>query len=261
VFWPGAVAALGTGAARSELEEYLHELERKQFVRREHRSSVAAETQYAFAHVLVRDVAHGQIPRGARAGKHLEAAGWIETLGRPEDKAEMLAHHYQSALDLARAAGLDTGDLAPRARSALHGAGDRALALNACAAAAGFYRAALGPWPQDAVAQRAGLLLRLALALGGAGEDADGAAMERARSALLAVGDRAGAAEAEARLGSPGARPDHYGDGPGLGGRPAGQSRHSARAGDRPGRQLRRRGQSRLLESLPHSPDRGRRPA
>jgi hypothetical protein len=74
VFWPGAVAALGTGAAGSELEEYLHELERKQFIRRERRSSVAAETQYAFAHVLLRDVAYAQIPRAARVGKHLHAA-------------------------------------------------------------------------------------------------------------------------------------------------------------------------------------------
>jgi class 3 adenylate cyclase len=201
VFWPGAVAALGGGSRGAELEERLHGLERKQFVRRERRSSVAGEMQYAFAHVLVRDVAYGQIPRAARAGKHLDAASWIESLGRPVDKAEMLAHHYLSALDLARAAGLDTGELAPRARSALHGAGDRALALNAFAVAAGFYRAALGLWPQDAGAQRAGLLFSLAVALGGSGEDDDGAALEQARSALLAAGDRAGTAEAEARLG------------------------------------------------------------
>jgi class 3 adenylate cyclase/tetratricopeptide (TPR) repeat protein len=201
VFWPGAVAALDGEVSRDRLEERLHGLERKQFVRRERRWSVAGETQYAFAHALLRDVAYGQIPRAARAGKHLAAAGWIESLGRPEDKAEMLAHHYLSALDLARAANRDTADLAPRARSALRGAGDRALALNAFALAAGFYRAALGLWPQDAHAQRAGLLFRLALALGGAGEDDDGATMEQARSALLAAGDRAGAAEAEARLG------------------------------------------------------------
>jgi class 3 adenylate cyclase/tetratricopeptide (TPR) repeat protein len=201
VFWPGAVAALGDGTDRDGLQECLHRLERRQFVRRELRSSVAGETQYAFVHVLLRDVAYGQIPRAGRAGRHLAAAGWIESLGRPEDKAEMLAHHYLSALDLARAAGLDTADLAPRARSALHGAGDRALALNAFAVAAGFYRAALGLWPDDARAERAGLMFRLALALGGVGEDDDGAVMEQARSALLAAGDRARAAEAEARQG------------------------------------------------------------
>jgi hypothetical protein len=113
----------------------------------------------------------------------------------------MLAHHYLSALDLARAAHQDLGDLAPKARPALEGAGDRALALNAFAAAAGFYRGALGLWPQDATEQRAGLLFRLALALGGAGEDNDGATLGQACSALAAAGDRAGSAEAEARLG------------------------------------------------------------
>jgi class 3 adenylate cyclase len=201
VFWPGAVAALSGAADGRELEEFLHRLERKQFVRRERRSSVADQTQYTFAHVLLRDVAYGQIPRAARAAKHLHAAGWIESLGRPEDHAEMLANHYLRALDLARAANRDAEDLAPRARSALHRAGDRALALNAFAAAAGYYRAALGLWPQDATGQRAGLLFRLALALGDASEDDDGAALEQARSALLAAGDRATAGEAEARLG------------------------------------------------------------
>ncbi len=184
VFWPGAVAALGGPPGRRELDECLQALERKQFVRRQRRSSVAGETEYAFAHALVRDVASGQIPRAVRAGQHLHAAGWIESLGRTDDHAEMLAHHYLSALELARAANQDPGDLAPRARSALEGAGDRALALNAFPAAAGFYRAALGLWPQDATKQRAGLLFRLALALGG--EDGDGTALELARSALAA---------------------------------------------------------------------------
>jgi class 3 adenylate cyclase/tetratricopeptide (TPR) repeat protein len=201
VFWPGAVAALGGAAGRRELDECLHRLERKQFVRRARASSLAGETQYAFAHVLVRDVTYGQIPRAVRAGRHLDAAGWIESLGRTDDHAEMLAHHYLSALELARAANQDAADLALRARPALERAGDRALALNAFAVAAGFYRAALGLWPQDAAGQRAGLLFRLALALGGAGQDDDGAALEQARSALAAAGDRARSAEAEARLG------------------------------------------------------------
>ena len=57
---------------------------------------MAAETEYAFRHVLVRDVAYGQIPRRERAAKHLAVAGWIEISRRTgEDHAEMLAHHYQ----------------------------------------------------------------------------------------------------------------------------------------------------------------------
>ena len=151
VFWPGAVAALGGGSADdAELAGPLHRLERTQFIRRERRSSVAGETQYAFGHVLLRDVAYRQIPRAARAGKHIRAAGWIESLGRPQDHAEMIAHHYLSALELARAADQDTASLAPRARTALQVAGDHAFALNAFAQAAAFYHAASSLWPEDA---------------------------------------------------------------------------------------------------------------
>ena len=186
VFWPGAVAALGGGPGGGELEERLHALERRQFVRRDRASSVGGQVQYAFTHVLVRDVAYGQIPRAARAGKHAAAAGWIESLGRAGDHAEMLAHHYRSALDLARAANQDVSGLASRARDALHQAGDRALALNAIPAAAGYYRAALGLWPQDAHRARAGLLRLLGTALFEAGE------LDQAE-AVLAEGSEAAA--------------------------------------------------------------------
>src|SRR5207249_4345441 len=100
VFWPGGLAALGAPA----LEEVLHGLERKEFVRRERRSAVAGEAQYAFLHALVRDVAYSQIPRSERADKHSGAAAWIESLSadRSEDRAEMLAHHYLEALALVR---------------------------------------------------------------------------------------------------------------------------------------------------------------
>jgi class 3 adenylate cyclase/tetratricopeptide (TPR) repeat protein len=188
VFWPGAVTALGGASGAGELEEDLHGLERRQFVRRERASSVAGQTQYAFTHALVRDVAYGQIPRAARAGQHAAAAGWIESLGRAGDHAEMLAHHYQSALDLARATRRDTADLAPRARDALHRAGDRALALNAFAAAAGYYRAALALWPSDAYGQRADLLRLLGTALLPAGE------LQQAQAALAEGAEAAAAA-------------------------------------------------------------------
>jgi class 3 adenylate cyclase len=199
VFWPGAVAALGGGPGRGELEGYLHGLERKQFVGRDRRSSVAGETQYAFTHVLVRDVAYGQIPRAARASQHAAAAGWIESLGRAEDHAEMLAHHYLAALDLARAASQDTAGLAPRARAALQAAGDRAVALNAFAAAAGYYRAALALWPQDAQAQRAGLLQLLGTALYEAGE-LDQAEAVLAEGAQVAAAAGATALAARTRI-------------------------------------------------------------
>jgi class 3 adenylate cyclase/tetratricopeptide (TPR) repeat protein len=137
VFWPGALA--GDGHA----DALLRNLERKEFVRRERRSAVEAEAQYAFRHVLVRDVAYGQIPRAVRAEKHEQVAAWIEALGREADVAELLAHHYLSALEYARASGRPVEDLGSRARGALREAGHRAYGLNAFAAAKRFYEAAV----------------------------------------------------------------------------------------------------------------------
>jgi tetratricopeptide (TPR) repeat protein len=136
-------------SARSALEERLHLLERKEFVRRERRSSVASENEYAFRHVLVRDVAYAQITRAARAEKHRRAAAWIESLGRAGDHAEMLAHHYLSALELTRAVGAPADELGERARVALREAGERALSLNAFTAAERYFREALALWPPN----------------------------------------------------------------------------------------------------------------
>jgi DNA-binding SARP family transcriptional activator/class 3 adenylate cyclase len=145
VFWPGALEAIGD-MPRRRAEELLLGLERKEFVQRAHRASVAGEAEYAFRHVLLRDVAYAQIPLAARGEKHRRAARWIESRGRPEDHAEMLAHHYSSALEYAK--GREDPDLAERARLALRAAGERALALASYAAAARFYNAALKLWPE-----------------------------------------------------------------------------------------------------------------
>jgi tetratricopeptide (TPR) repeat protein len=115
---------------------------------RARRSSVEGGAEYAFRHLLVRDVAYGQIPRAARAVKHLAAAEWAQALGRAEDHAEMLASHYSRALEYSRAAGREDGELVTRARQALRDAGERAASLQAWSAAAGFYEEALGLWPE-----------------------------------------------------------------------------------------------------------------
>ncbi len=115
VFWLGVARAIG-GVERGPAREALLALERKELVQRARRSSVEGEAEYAFRHLLVRDVAYGQIPRAARADKHRAAAEWVEGLGRPDDHAEMLASHYSRALEYARAAGSEDGELAERAR-------------------------------------------------------------------------------------------------------------------------------------------------
>jgi class 3 adenylate cyclase/tetratricopeptide (TPR) repeat protein len=196
-FWMGALASL-TGVESSTLEARLHELERKEFVRRERVSSVIDEDEYAFRHLLVRDVGYAQIPRAERAEKHLQAAGWIEQLGRREDHAEMLAHHYLQALELTAAAGGSTTGFADRARAALADAGERAMALSAYDAATRFFGAALDLLPSGDP-QRGRLSLRLGRARFLLGEPAV-ALLEAARDELVAAGDDEGATEAQLAL-------------------------------------------------------------
>jgi class 3 adenylate cyclase len=199
IFWLGAVEAVG-GVPRWQAEELLHLLERKEFVQRARSSSVASESEYAFRHLLIRDVAYGQIPRAVRSQRHQAAAAWIDSLGRPEEQAELLAHHYLQALELAEAAGLDTGELAGQAREALRDAGDRAASLYAIDAAERFYDAALRLWPEDDP-ERALLLFRRAAPVPDLG-GGDPERLTAARDALLAAGNQAEAAEAETLLAS-----------------------------------------------------------
>ena len=200
VAWLGGLAALAASEPFA-LEKSLHALERRELLRRERRSAVEGERQYAFRHVLVRDVAYGQLPRAARADRHRRAAEWLQGLSpdRAEDRAELLAHHWRAALQFAQATGQDTASLAEHARHALRDAGDRAMDLNAFATAARWYAAALELWP-DGDAERPRLLLQLGQARFHA-EEAGGELLAEAHNGLLAQGDREAAAEAEALLG------------------------------------------------------------
>ncbi|MGZ4139995.1 MAG: adenylate/guanylate cyclase domain-containing protein, partial [Actinomycetota bacterium] len=107
VFWSGALETMGS-LREEDVLTGLHELGRREIVRPARVSSVKDQAEYSFWHVLVRDVAYGQIPRGARVRKHRAAAEWIEgTAGdRVADHAELLAFHYEQALELARASGM-----------------------------------------------------------------------------------------------------------------------------------------------------------
>nr|MBA3401468.1 hypothetical protein [Actinomycetota bacterium] len=198
LFWLGAAVALAE-VERWAAEERLHALERKEFLRRERRTSVAGEVEYAFRHLLVRDVAYGQIPRATRAEKHRVAARWIESLGRPEDHAEMLAHHYLRVLELSRAVGQVAPDVVDPARAALTEAGDRASSLNACAAAVRFYDEALALGFRDRV-DEARVRFQRGKALHLAGREDPERALEEAREALLESGDSERAGEADALL-------------------------------------------------------------
>ena len=117
--WLGAVCALGT-RNRSETDDLLLRLERKQLVRRARRSGIAGEVEFSFAHALIREVAYSQLPRSARAQGHVRAGTWLEQVATDRaDTAESIAQHYSTALELETALGNDTEDLRASALTAL----------------------------------------------------------------------------------------------------------------------------------------------
>ncbi len=197
LFWPGGLDGPD--------ERVLHALERKEFVRRDRRSSIAGETQYAFLHALVRDVAYGQIPRTARVEKHRRVAVWIASLAgdRAEDHAEMLAHHYREALRLSEAAAIDTAALREPGRKAFADAAQRAYLLGAGQTALELVRAALALTDSDS-RERPTLELLGAYASRLADSQDVPELLESAIEGFLAQGDHAHAAEAAATLASDG---------------------------------------------------------
>jgi len=194
VFWSDALADVAE-LETWQLQDALRSLERKEFIRREHRSAVAGASQHAFQHALVRDAAYGQIPRAVRAARHVSAAEWIESLpdDRAEDRAASVAHHYTTAIQLFRAAGEDDSVIRARASRALQDAGERSLQLHAYGAAANFLEQALEllPHGEDPSPE---LLLAAGTAFGYVGRTGD--ELARAVEAFERAGDPERAAEA-----------------------------------------------------------------
>jgi class 3 adenylate cyclase len=151
VFWHGALERMATEP--EALAEALAHLVRRELIKRQKVSAFEGHEQYAFNHVLVRDVAYELLPRAARRERHREAARFFEAASGEFGEAETaLARHWRDA-----------------------GEPDRALAYFVAAAeaaergwakhhAAELYREALRLASEDDQDRRRELTLRLALA-------------------------------------------------------------------------------------------------
>ncbi|MCA1831815.1 MAG: adenylate/guanylate cyclase domain-containing protein [Actinomycetota bacterium] len=113
--------------------------------------------EFAFRHVVIRDVAYDSIPRVERAEKHLAVAEWFRTRSdaEGEEPVEMLGYHYGQAA----AVGFSVAQksIAPLAVGYLTRAGDRASAQRAVREAESWYRQALEvepPEPSTAAGER-----------------------------------------------------------------------------------------------------------
>jgi class 3 adenylate cyclase/tetratricopeptide (TPR) repeat protein len=208
VFWEGAVAAVAD-ADPEEVRRCLESLERREVVAQSLGSGVEGEAQYAFRHMLVRDAAYGRIPRSVRVIQHRRCADWLDTYSpeRSDDVSELRAYHRATAYELAAILGADVEPYTEPARTALTAAAEHALRLHAVGAAHAYAMRAQMLWygHEDEPGALKATLLACELSFlddphtfyteGGL------AKVEHTAERLLALGDKQGAARAEAGLG------------------------------------------------------------
>jgi class 3 adenylate cyclase len=151
VFWHGALEAMDAG--NGDLGRLLEELERRDLVRREATSMLEGHRQFAFTHVLIRDVAYDLLPRADRARRHALVAEFFESsTGTSREAIGALARHWRNAGDHERA----VKQLVRAAEQAERGwAKDHAAFL---------YREALELVPAQDVEQTSALRRRVAVA-------------------------------------------------------------------------------------------------
>jgi class 3 adenylate cyclase/tetratricopeptide (TPR) repeat protein len=146
-FWEGALASTATEEGL-DLQATLANLEEKDLLVPSAGSRLAGEREYAFKHVLIRDVAYAMLPKSVRCRKHVEVAEFIRQRAgeRSDGVIGLIAEHFARAAALGSDAGLDPEALAElqgQALEALEAAGDAAAALYSNAEAFDRYTAAL----------------------------------------------------------------------------------------------------------------------
>jgi class 3 adenylate cyclase/tetratricopeptide (TPR) repeat protein len=205
-FWPGALAFLGD-LEESEVRVGLEDLARRGLVQESPASSFEGQPEYGFSHALIGEVAYRRIPRGRRARRHCSAGTWIARVSgdRAAERAELLARHFSTAVELAEAAGDDelVSFACDPAVKWLMTAGDRARRLDASGAFAQYDRAAQLATGDSAL--RADTLARSARMGRRSGRIDPGEVLARYQESLAIqreLGDPLGIGEALTRLGS-----------------------------------------------------------
>jgi class 3 adenylate cyclase/tetratricopeptide (TPR) repeat protein len=145
--WPGAVAAL-LDLPITEAEASMRRLVAKNLLVERPGSRMGGHAEYAFRHVIIRQIAYSRLPRAVRAGHHRRVAEWLEGLTgeRPDVLAQTLAHHRTTALDLARVLRWDTTPYEEPARRTLVAAAHHAFRVHSLDEALVNVEAALGLW-------------------------------------------------------------------------------------------------------------------
>jgi predicted ATPase len=95
-FWRGALERLNGHA--EDLADALDALEARDLIRREAFSWIEREEQFAFKHVMIREVAYATLPRARRRALHAAVARFLEdATGDAASTATALAQHWREA--------------------------------------------------------------------------------------------------------------------------------------------------------------------
>ncbi|HEX9124568.1 MAG TPA: adenylate/guanylate cyclase domain-containing protein [Actinomycetota bacterium] len=130
-FWPGPVRRLLNGDG-DRVHDTLERLAERELVLSRMGSAFAGEPEFAFKHILTREVAYESLPRRERAQAHAAVAGWIEGIAaeRSREFVELLAYHYlqayQGAMEDPTADPSSAGSLRARAFASLLEAAEQA---------------------------------------------------------------------------------------------------------------------------------------
>ncbi len=171
-FWEGSVA--NADEPNLDLRGTLESLRSKDLIVPTAGSRLAGEREYAFKHVLIRDVAYSTLPKAVRARQHADVGAFISdrAADRSEGVIAMVADHYSRAASLGAAADLERDELQvirARALEALEAAGDASAAFYSNSEAQGHYEAALavgGELERETIARVSEKLGDVALRLG-----------------------------------------------------------------------------------------------
>jgi class 3 adenylate cyclase len=96
VFWRGALMEAADDQER--LSQLLSALEQRDLIRRETVSAIEGDHQFAFKHVLIRDIAYEMLPRAHRRQRHAQVATFLEQqTDEFGEAAAQLARHWREA--------------------------------------------------------------------------------------------------------------------------------------------------------------------
>jgi adenylate cyclase len=147
-FWAGVLEPL-VGVPAQEMRGALTSLQERDVIRPAPGAGrLAGDREFAFRHVLIRDVAYGMLPKAARFKKHYEVGGIIEARAgdRGDEVLPLVAEHYGRAATIAAEVSIpeaEMSDLHDRAMRALEAAGDAAATVYAAPEAITRYQSAL----------------------------------------------------------------------------------------------------------------------